>query len=241
MKEVLLIEHDRGLSDGIFLGLLQEPYRVTQSFSAEEALAQIRRKWFSMVILDENVGKTKAGSRPHPDETGTEGGEFSLLSQIRRISKVPVLVLTEQKLETEQLARLGADCCVVKPFSLEQLREKMRWLRKQQRKQRNSEYRFKSLSFQPENGKVFKDTEEVRLNSSEKRLLHVLMKNKGIVLSETALMQMAWNRSEIAGSGSELTMTIRSLRSKLEDNPDRPELIRSVRGDGYVFFIPEAG
>lgn len=110
MKDILLVEQDRGLSDGIVLGLVQGPYRITQNFSFKDALQSIRNKPFSLIIMSWRL----------PDGRGSE-----LLEQIHRTLKTPVIVLTEKGMEPEGLAELTRekDAWLMKPFSLSQLKE----------------------------------------------------------------------------------------------------------------------
>ncbi len=220
MKEVLLVEDDRGLSDGVVLGLTPEPYRITQSFSAQEALKNIRVKIFSLIILDLSL----------PDESG-----YDLLKQIRRATETPVILIAEKEMNLNQNAGygMGADDCIIKPFSLTQLRDKMRDIWKQRQKEPGKEYRFKSLSFQFDEGRFFKDTEQVRLTPEEKKVLCILVENQGTALSEGELAAQVFPAEE--DGKRELAGIIRSLRGKLEDDPARPEFIHTVFGRGYTW------
>lgn len=220
MKEILLVEQDRGLSDGIVLGLVQGPYRVTQSFSAKDALQNIRYKTFSLIIMSWKL----------PDGRGKE-----LLEQIHRTLKTPVIVLAEKGMEPEGLAKLTRekDACLTKPFSLSQLKGMIDIVWKKQKKLPGRERRFKTISYQMDREKVFRDTEEVRLSSSERKLLKVLVENEGTPLSASLLSSRIWNSSKAADD--RLADVIFSLRNKLEEDPQRPEMIHTVWGKGYMF------
>ena len=221
MKQVLLVEDDKGLSDGVVLGLTQAPYRITQSFSIEEALKNIRMKAFSLIILDLSL----------PD-----GNSYELLKQIRRAVETPVIIMAEKEMRLDQSAGygMGADDCIIKPFSLSQLRDKMRDIWKQRKREPGKEYRFKSLSFQFDEGRFFKDTEEVRLTAAEKKVLCILVENQGTALAEADLAGQIFPPEEADGK-RELAAVIQSLRSKLEDDPARPEFIHTVYGRGYTW------
>lgn len=221
MKEILLVEPDRGLSDGIVLGLVQEPYRVTQSFSAKDALQSIRYKAFSLIIMAWKL----------PDGRGAE-----LLEQIHRTRKTPVIVLTERGTEQEGLTKLTRerDARLAKPFSLSQLKEIIGVMWKKQKKLPGRERRFKSVSYQMDRERVFRDTEEVRLSSAERKLLKVLVENEGMPLSASLLSNRVWNSSNKAAE-DRLADAILSLRNKLEEDPQRPEMIHTVWGKGYMF------
>ena len=110
MKEILLVEQDRGLSDGIVLGLVQGPYRVTQNFLLKDALQSIRCKTYSLIIMSWKL----------PDGMGRE-----LLEQIHRTLNTPVIILAERGTEPEGAARFirEKDVWLMKPFSLAQLKD----------------------------------------------------------------------------------------------------------------------
>ena len=220
MREILLVEQDRGLSDGIVLGLIQGPYRITQSFSMKEALYHIRVKTFSLIIMSLNL----------PDGRGID-----LLSQIRRTLKTPVIVLTEKGLEEEQML-LDRENCIVKPVPLSQLKSKIECVWQKRKSLQNREYRFKSFSYRLDRGKVFRDTEEVRLSAVEEKLLKVLVENKGTAMSATALSHQIWNSTDGETVDGRLADAILSLRNKLEEDPGRPEMILTVSGKGYMFY-----
>lgn len=220
MKDILLVEPDRGLSDGIVLGLIQGPYRVTQNFSLEDALQSIRNKTFSLIIMSWGL----------PDGRGRD-----LLDQIYRTLRTPVIVLAEKGMEPEGLARLTRekDAWLMKPFSLSQLKGMIDVVWKKQKKLPVRERRFKSVSYQMDREKVFRDTEEVRLSNSERKLLKVLVENEGIPLSASLLSNWVWNSGK--ASDDRLADVILSLRNKLEEDPQRPEMIHTVWGKGYMF------
>lgn len=221
MKEILLVEQDRGLSDGIVLGLVQGPYRVTQSFSVKDALKNIKYKAFSLIIMAWKL----------PDGRGME-----LLEQIHRTGKTPVIILTEKGMEPEGLARFTRerDVWLSKPFSLSQLRDAIDAMWKKQKKLPGRERRFKSISYQMDREKVFRDTEEVRLSNTERKLLKILVENEGTPLSASLLANRVWNSSNKAAE-DRLADAILSLRNKLEEDPQRPEMIHTVWGKGYMF------
>ncbi len=220
MKEILLVEQDRGLSDGIVLGLVQGPYRVTQSFSGKDALQNIRHKTFSLIIMSWKL----------PD-----GGGKELLEQIHRTRKTPVIVLAEKGTESERLTKLiwDRDVWLMKPFSLSQLKGIIDVMWKKQKKLPKRECRFKSISYQMDREKVFRDTEEVRLSNSERKLLKVLVENEGKPLSASLLSNRIWNSGKALDD--RLADAIFSLRNKLEEDPQRPEMIHTVWGKGYMF------
>lgn len=220
MKEILLVEQDRGLSDGIVLGLVQEPYRITQSFSAKDALQRIRYKTFSLIIMSWRL----------PDGRGRE-----LLEQIHRTLGTPVILLTEKGTEPEGMTKSDRekDACLMKPFSLSQLKGIIDDVWEKRKKLPERECRFKSVSYQMDKDKVFRDTEEVRLSNSERKLLKVLVENEGRPLSASLLSSQVWHSSKVADD--KLADAIVSLRNKLEEDPQRPEMIHTVWGKGYMF------
>jgi len=225
LREILLIEDDRGMSDGIVLRMQQKPYRFTQAFSMEETSEPILFRKYSLIILDLDF---------------SQGKGLELIKQIRKVGDTPLLILMKKReqLSQKQGYDLGADDCITKPFLFQELLEKIENVMKQNLSDAKVEYRFRNLSFQFEDNLYFKNTEEIHLTDTEKILLRLLVEYQGTALSQGFLEKGLWKDDD--RDHPELKTLIRSLREKLEANPDEPQFLHTVYGRGYTWKEKEA-
>lgn len=233
MTEILIIEDDKGLNAGIAIGLGNETYHFTGCSTLEEARAAIHTADFDLVILDLNL----------PDGSG-----YDLLREYRRRSDSPVLILTANDLEVNEVMgfELGANDYVTKPFSLAVLRARIENLLKisasRQTDARGSDtrarsrlfYQDESLLLDPVHLRFEKDGHEISLSRTEQRLLLKLLENRGNTVPRERLLETIWDDTEYVDENA-LSVAVSRLRAKLEDIPSKPVHILNVYGIGYVW------
>ena len=215
MCRILIVEDDRALSRGVVLALGQEGRQLV----AAHTLAQARRELASgapdLLILDVNL----------PDGSGLD-----LLLQLRAESDVPVLLLTANDLESDQVAglELGADDYVTKPFSLAVLRARVNALLRRGRREEGPaelppfSFDFRRMAFS-------RDGVPLGLSKTEQRLLRLLVENRGQVLTRERLLEQVWDGGEFVDENA-LSVAVKRLRDKLGGAP-----IRTVYGLGYTW------
>lgn len=224
MERIFLLEDDETLGRGIAIALEGPERKVTRALSKAEAEKILAAESFNLLILDINL----------PDGSGLE-----LLRSIRRRSSVPVILLTANDMELDEVTGLeaGADDYITKPFSLAVLRARVAaQLRRGDQKQPEAvelgpfRFDFQTMDFRRE-GKA------VELSKTEQRLLRVLVENRGRTLPRSLLVDRVWTDGAEYVDENALSVTVKRLRGKLEKDPANPEYIKTVYGIGYTWAV----
>ena len=216
-QQILLIEDDSALGRGVAVALT-EPGRIV---ALARDLQQARQRWeqqsFDLVVLDLNL----------PDGNGLD-----FLRWLRQRSEVPVLILTANDLESDEVAglTLGADDYVTKPFSLAVLRARVsNLLRRSARPQ--AAFTDPPFVFDSARMQFFRDGVPVELSRTEQRLLRLLTENRGHTLTREQLLEKVWDGGEFVDENA-LSVAVKRLRDKLTDAP-----IKTVYGLGYTWEV----
>lgn len=220
MKKIMLLEDDVILNEGICMAMGQENYQLVSCFTIAEAKKQMANS-FDLLILDVNL----------PDGNG-----FELCREVRKYSKVPIILLTARDLEIDIVSGLewGADDYIVKPFSLMVLRARIRaLLRRTKTGQGMDEYNIPPFYFNFKTMKFAKNGTLFELSKTEQRLLYYFVINPNIILSRERIIEQVWLESAEYVEDNALSVNIKRLREKLEDDPARPQYIKTVYGLGY--------
>ena len=220
--EVFLLEDDAAIGMGLSYELENEGYKTTLTKTVSEALKLVEEKAFSLYILDLTL----------PDGSG-----YDVCKAIRQKTDAPVLFLTayDDEVNVVMGLELGADDYISKPFRIKELLARMKSvLRRCKIDNPDGCVRIKNLEIRTGEAKVFKDGKEIILTAMEYRLLLILLNNRGHILSRTALLENIWDVAGDFVNDNTLTVYIKRLRDKIEDEPENPSIIRTVRGMGYV-------
>ncbi len=217
MKRILLVEDDRALGRGICMALGREDISLAHRESLESGRQALAGERFDLLILDINL----------PDGSGLE-----LLEEARRESTVPILLLTANDLETDIVVGLesGADDYITKPFSLAVLRARVNALLRRTAPEKRMELGAFAFDFQKM--EFFKDGVPVELSKTEQKLLWLLVENRGRTVPRETLVDRLWGD---AVDENALSVTVKRLRDKLEDDPARPRYLKTVYGIGYTW------
>lgn len=224
MKQIFLIEDDLSLISGLTFAIQKGGYGLTVARTSAEADLMWEDGRFDLVILDVAL----------PDGCG-----FDICKKIRAASTVPVLFLTAADEETDIVMGLdiGADDYMTKPFKLAVLMSKINALLRRSGNFNDgaaeTEYSSGDIRVLLLKGEVYKGGELCDLTAGEYKLLCLFMENPGRVLSPEQILGRLWDCDEKYINNNTLTVYIRRLRTKIEDNPDKPERIVTVRGMGY--------
>ena len=222
MKKILLLEDDKSLINGLQYSLKKNGFAVdivdTVS-TAKAALADCSA--YDLLLLDVSL----------PDGTGFEVCEY-----VRgQGSSVPIIFLTAADEETDITMGLdiGGDDYITKPFKLAVLLSRINAILRRSNNFNQAELNSNGITVQLLKGKVYKNDERIDLTASEYKLLCMFMENKDIVLSADQILSKLWDTNENFVDSNTLTVYIRRLRSKIEDNPSEPKMIQTVRRMGY--------
>jgi len=225
MKEkILVIDDETTLAEMLTLKLEPKGFEVLSACQGSEGLKIAYEHHPDLVILDIMM----------PEMDGWE-----TCRRLRELSDVPVIMLTGKVNEDDVIRgfRLGADDYVKKPFSLQELEERIRAVLKRSsstEKEANSIYDDGNLKIDLERQQVFKDGQLTHLTSTEYRLLSCLYRHKGVTVPHEELLTEVWGPAYLDATAC-LSLYIRYLREKLEDNPSEPQYIRTKWGTGYWF------
>lgn len=226
MKKILLLEDDQMLREGIVMALNREDYRFLPCRTIAEARTTIENQNPDLLILDINL----------PDGSG-----FDLCRQIRKQSKIPMILLTARDMELDIVSGLesGADDYITKPFSLMVLRARINaLLRRAQPEEQQGQYAAGPFYFNFTIMEFLKQGEPIELSKTEQRLLHLLTANPGATLSRQMMLEKIWPDGSEYVEDNALSVTIKRLRAKLEEDPSRPQYIKTVYGLGYTWVHP---
>lgn len=220
--DIFLLEDDEAIGIGLTYSLENEGYNVTLAKSVKEAEKIIDEKEFSLYILDLTL----------PDGSG-----YDVCKRIKAKGDLPVIFLTAYDDEVNVIMgfELGADDYISKPFRVKELMLRIKSvMRRYSNETSDGIIKINNLKINTNEAKVYKNNEEIILTAMEYRLLLILLSNRGKVLSRTALLENIWDVAGDFVENNTLTVYIKRLRDKIEEDPAKPEFIKTVRGLGYV-------
>lgn len=220
--KIFLLEDDNAIGMGLSYSLNNEGYEVTLAQSVKEAYEIISKEQFSLYILDLTL----------PDGSG-----YDVCKKIKEKGDLPVIFLTafDDEVNVVMGFDLGADDYITKPFRVKELLMRIKSvLRRYNKESLDSTVKIKNLTINTNEAKVYKNGNEIILTAMEYRLLLILLNNRGKVLSRNQLLEGLWDIDGDFVEDNTLTVYIKRLRDKIEEEPTKPEFIKTVRGLGYV-------
>ena len=224
MQTLLFIEDDHDIRAALRLALEDEGYKVLEAPDGTSGLRVFSVETVDLVLLDLRL----------PDMSG-----FDVCRELRSKSLVPIIMVTAQTDTHDLVAGLeaGADDYVTKPVVTKELAARIRAaLRRTTLLSASSanldRFTVRDVEMRSDQGIVLKSGVELPLTKTEYRLLHIFMENANKVLSRDQLLELVWGY-EYLGDSRLVDAHIRRLRLKIEDMPDEPKIIATVRGMGY--------
>lgn len=201
--KILIVEDDRGLNRGIALALKEEAVEFLSALTLAQAQEIWKNNAVDMVLLDVNL----------PDGSG-----YELLKEIRRASQIPVLMLTANDLEIDEVTgfRLGADDYITKPFSLMVLRARVERMRFRIRQTESYGYEDERFQFFYDEMRYLADGQEIVLSKTEQKLLKLFTEHIGQTLTREQLIDTLWTGDRKYVDENALSVTVNRLRRKLE-------------------------
>lgn len=227
MKHIFFVEDDLSLINGLSFAIKKQGYELTVARTSVEAEQLWENRSYDLVILDVTL----------PDGSG-----FDLCRKIRASSKVPIMFLTAADEETDIIMGLdiGGDDYMTKPFKLAVFLSRINALLRRSenfnQEQAEPELQSNGIRVQLLKQEVTKNGVPLDLTASEYKLLRLFMENPNIILSPEQILSKLWDCDEKYIDNNTLTVYIRRLRTKVEDNPADPQKIVTVRRMGYKWL-----
>ncbi|MGO0883218.1 response regulator transcription factor [Clostridioides difficile] len=221
-KLVMIMEDDDDLSEGITLSLQNEELNFIICKTIAEARESLKNNVFDLLIFDINL----------PDGNGLQ-----FCCEIRNMIKVPIVLLTAKDMELDIVKGLesGADDYITKPFSLMVLRARIRALLRRNVAESEKKYKDSTFLFKFESMEFYKKGISIELSKTEQRILYLLSSNPNKILTREHLLEWVWPDGTEYVEDNALSVGIRRLRDKLEDDSSNPVFIKTIYGKGYVW------
>lgn len=219
MNKILLVEDDLMIVNTLSEFLKDEGYVVKNATGQTKALNMLLEEQFDLVLLDISL---------------SDGNGFSVCSAIKASYNIPVIFLTASGDEYSTITgfNLGADDYIAKPFRPRELLMRIKNILRLTGNVGNI-IKIGDISVDTIKGIATKNNQDLFLSALEYRLLLVFLNNRGVVLSRMKLLETIWDIAGEFVNDNTLTVYIKRLREKIEDDPQNPEIIKTIRGLGY--------
>ena len=228
MSRILLLEDDLSLINGLSFAFKKQGYELTIARTLKEAEMLWGDDKYELLVLDVSL----------PDGTG-----FEFCEKVRQVSKVPIIFLTASDEEMSIIMGLdiGGDDYITKPFKLGVLVSRINALLRRARDFGvvDTELQSNGIRVHLLQGQVYKNGDLLDLTVAEYKLLCLFMKNPNVVLTKEQILDKLWDCDGNYVDNNTLTVYIRRLRIKIEDDPGKPNRIITVRGMGYKWSSRE--
>lgn len=215
--KILLVEDDQAILMGLKFCLEQEGFQVETALTKKEALAKIDST-ISLILLDINL----------PDGNG-----FELLKAIPETISVIFLTANDEEVSIVKGLDMGAEDYVTKPFRTRELISRMHAVLRRKTKTPTKIIQLHDLKIDLDRAKVWKKSEEIFLTNMEYKILLILATNPNKVFTREQILADIWDVNEEYVNDNTLTVYIKRLREKIEDTPNDPKIILTVRTIGY--------
>ncbi|MDD6532383.1 MAG: response regulator transcription factor [Ruminococcus sp.] len=218
---VFLLEDDEAIGIGLKYSLENEGYTVTIATSVKSAFEIINKEKFALYILDLTL----------PDGSG-----YDVCKKIKSIGDFPVIFLTayDDEVNVVMGLELGADDYISKPFRVKELIARIKSVLRRYNRESKGIIKIGNILINTNKATVFKNGQEVILTAMEYKLFLILLNNRGNILSRNKLLEYIWDVEGDFVNDNTLTVYIKRLRDKIEDDPSEPTIIKTIRGLGYV-------
>lgn len=218
---VFLLEDDEAIGIGLKYSLENEGYTVTIATSVKSAFEILNKEKFALYILDLTL----------PDGSG-----YDVCKKIKSIGDFPVIFLTayDDEVNVVMGLELGADDYISKPFRVKELIARIKSVLRRYNRESKGIIKIGNVLINTNKATVFKNGQEVILTAMEYKLFLILLNNRGNILSRNKLLEYIWDVEGDFVNDNTLTVYIKRLRDKIEDDPSAPMIIKTIRGLGYV-------
>lgn len=230
MSNILLVEDDLSLIEGLEFSLKKNGFNVSVARTVKDALSMFEDESHDLLLIDLSL----------PDGNG-----FEICKKVRQTSDVPIIFLTasDEEVNIVMGLDLGGDDYITKPFRLNELISRINALLRRTKLSDKIQTQLSSNGITiklPEN-RVWKNNREIELTTAEYRLLCLFMQNPNAILKREIILDRLWDSGGSFIDNNTLSVYVRRLRSKIEDVPDNPIFLLTVRGLGYKWNVIKRG
>lgn len=226
MQSILLVEDDLSLIDGLEFSLQKNRFNVNIARTLNEAFFMLQNQNYDLLILDLTL----------PDGSG-----FEICKKVRQSSAVPIIFLTasDEEVNVVMGLDLGGDDYVTKPFKLNELVSRINALLRRTKLSGLEQIELQSngITVKLPESRVLKNNHEIELTTAEYRLLCLLMQNPDIVLTRKVILDKLWDGNGSFIDDNTLSVYVRRLRSKIEDDSGKPKFLLTIRRMGYKWNV----
>lgn len=226
MNRILLLEDDLSLINGLSFAFKKQGFEADVARTIKDADNLWGDGKYDLLVLDVSL----------PDGSG-----FDFCRNVRQVSKVPIIFFTASDEETSIIMGLdiGGDDYITKPFKLGVLVSRINALLRRAKDfdSANTELQSNGIKVLLVQGQAYKNGELLDLTAGEYKLLCLFMQNPNAVLSKEQILDKLWDCEGNYIDNSTLTVYIRRLRTKIEDNPGEPQMLLTVRRMGYKWNV----
>ena len=217
--KILIVEDNKPIADGLKFSLEKEKYIVVVNQNLKDATKELKNNKFNLIILDIML----------PDGDGMEFCKY-----IKEDLDIPVILLTAKDKESDIVKgfNLGADDYIIKPFRIGELIARINNALKKYNQVENI-VEIGNVTFNLDKMIVYKNNKEVILTSLEWRILNTLLNSRGYIVTREKLLNLACDVRGNFINDNSLTVYIKRLRKKIEDDINNPKIIKTIKGIGY--------
>lgn len=218
--KLLLVEDDEAILEGLVFCLKKEGFLVKGLTNAYQALELIKNENFDLLVLDINL----------PDMNG-----LKLYRQIKENKDIPTIFLTANDSELSIVEALdsGADDYITKPFKTRELISRIHSVLRRTKKEEQNIIKIQDITIHLKEAKVFKKDKPVFLTALEYKILLILCMHPTKVFTRESILANIWDTEEEYVNDNTVTVYIKRIREKIEDDMTNPKIILTVRGLGY--------
>lgn len=219
MARILLVEDDKSIVNNLTEYLEDEGFDIDSAEGQDQAIRKIKSNKYDLILVDISL---------------KDGNGYAVCAAAREIAQIPVIFLTASADEFSIITGLdmGADDYVSKPFRPRELLSRIKSVLRRRNKG-STIIELDGIIVDSAKGTVYKNGGEIFLSALEYRLLLVFLNNKGVVLSRDRLLEEIYDIAGEFVNDNTLTVYVKRLRDKIEDDPQNPTFIKTVRGLGY--------
>lgn len=224
MKKILIIEDDDTIGIGLKYYLMQENFEIELIDNGVNALDKLKKYDADLILLDINL----------PDYNG-----FKLFKEIKKIKNYPIIFLTADDLETSIVMGLdmGAEDYITKPFKVRELLSRINATLRRYTNDNQDIIILKDIKIDMKKSKVFKNDIDMNFTALEYKIFLNLALNQNKVITRERILSDIWDINNDYVNDNTLTVYIKRIREKIEDNPTYPKILKTVRGIGYIVDV----